>query len=142
MTDTLRVPHEELDVGEDQLMVWKGKPFTGVAFELFPDGLLRSEVSFLDGVEHGLVREWFPSGRLKEEMTLWQGSIHGYTRIWDEQGRLVAERLGELGIRVAEKTWDEQGQLITDWRISPQDSLYNTLQICRKKWGQLAPPLP
>jgi len=31
---------------------------------------------------------------------------------------------------------DEQGRLIRDWHISPQDSLYSTLQIKRKRHSQ------
>jgi MORN repeat protein len=141
MTDMPRVDFEDLDLGDDQSITWKGKPFTGVAVEFFPDGTLCSEVPHLDGVRHGLVRAWYPSGQLSEEKNLWQGGIHGYARLWDEQGRLISERIGELGIRIAEKRWDEQGKLIREWHISPQDNLYEILQIKREKWGHLAPPI-
>jgi antitoxin component YwqK of YwqJK toxin-antitoxin module len=141
MTDTLRVHLDELDFDDEQLMIWKGKPFTGVGVEFFPAGLLRSEVYHVDGVEHGPKREWYSSGQLKDEANIWQGGLHGYKRIWDEKGRLISEELGELGIGIAEKRWDEQGRLIRDWRIGPKDSLYEILLIKREKWGHLAPPL-
>ncbi|PTL76556.1 toxin-antitoxin system YwqK family antitoxin [Vitiosangium sp. GDMCC 1.1324] len=141
MTETLRVLHDELDIGDEQLMVWEGKPFTGIAVEFFPDGKLQSEVPHLDGVEHGLKRAWYPSGQLGKEANLWYGSLHGYLRKWDEQGRLIHEMLGELGVGIAEKRWDEQGRLIRDWHINPKDDMYEILQLCRKKWGHLAPPL-
>jgi hypothetical protein len=141
MTDMPRVDFEELDLGDDQSITWKGQPFTGVAVEFFPDGALCSEVPHLDGVRHGWVRAWYPSGQLRKEANLWQGGLHGYKREWDEQGGLISEELGELGIGTAEKRWDEQGQLVRDWRISPKDSLYGTLQIKRELWGHLAPPL-
>ncbi|WP_158502004.1 toxin-antitoxin system YwqK family antitoxin [Vitiosangium sp. GDMCC 1.1324] len=131
----------ELVVSDDQYMFWKGQPFTGIAVEFFPDGTLQSEVPHVNGIRHGLVRAWHPSGQLRKESNLWYGGLHGYRREWDEQGHLVAEVLGELGIAIAEKRWDEQGRLIKDWHISPTDNLYSTLQICRKKWGQSAPPL-
>ena len=144
MTELPRVHFDELElvVGDGQYMFWKGQPFTGMAVEFFPDGTLQSEVQHLNGLEHGLKRAWYPSGKLQDEATLWYGGLHGYKRIWDEQGRLVSEELGELGIGIAEKQWDEQGRLIKDWRIGPKDSLYNTLQIKRRNWGHLAPPLP
>ncbi len=142
MTELPRVDFDELELGDEQLIYWKDRPFTGVAVEFFPDGTLRGEVYHEDGVRHGLVREWYPSGKLKDEAILWYGGLHGYKRIWDEQGRLVSERTGELGIGIAEKQWDEQGRLIKDWHIGPKDSLYSTLQICRRNWGHLAPPLP
>ncbi|PTL78335.1 toxin-antitoxin system YwqK family antitoxin [Vitiosangium sp. GDMCC 1.1324] len=140
MTDLPRVDFEELDIGHEQLIVWRGQPFTGVAVEFFPDGTLCSEVPHLNGVRHGLVRAWHPSGQLRKEANLWQGGLHGYLHEWDEQGRLISEERGELGIGVAEKRWDEQGRLIKDWHISPEDNLYGILQIKRKKYGQSAPP--
>ncbi|MBN1210902.1 MAG: hypothetical protein JXB05_39000 [Myxococcaceae bacterium] len=141
MTDTLRVHFDELDIGDEQLMVWNGQPFTGVAVEFFPDGRLQSEVYHLNGLEHGPSRAWYPSGQLREEKNLWYGGLHGYKRIWDEQGRLISERIGELGIGIAEKRWDEQGRLIQGWHIGPKDNLYEILLIKRKKWGHLAPPI-
>lgn len=141
MTDLPRVDFEELDLGDEQLIVWKGQPFTGIAIEFFPNGRLQSEVPHLNGVRHGLVRAWHPSGQLREETMLWQGGLHGYSREWDEQGHLVSEVLGELGIGVAEKEWDGQGRLLKDWHIGPGDDLYELLQIKRKKWGHFAPPL-
>jgi hypothetical protein len=141
VTDLPRVDFEELDLGDDQLIVWKGQPFTGIAVEVFPDGTLRGEVPHLEGVRHGWVREWYLSGQLKYEANLWHGGVHGYMREWDEQGRLITEMIGELGIRIAEKRWDEQGRLIRDWHIGPKDNLYEILQIKREKWGHLAPPL-
>jgi antitoxin component YwqK of YwqJK toxin-antitoxin module len=143
MTDLPRVDFDDLElvVSDDQYMFWKGKPFTGVAVEFFPDGTLCGEVPHLDGIEHGLKRAWYPSGQLRKEANLWQGGVHGYRREWDEQGHLTSEMIGELGIRTAEKTWDEQGRLIRDWHIGPNDDMYEILQIKREKWGHLAPPL-
>lgn len=140
MTDAPRVDFEELDLGNEQLIVWNDRPFTGIAVEFFPDGTLCSEVPHLDGVRHGLVRAWYPSGQLRKEANLWQGGLHGYKHEWDEQGRLVSTEFGELGVGTAEKRWDEQGRLIRDWQIGPDDSLYEVLLIKREKWGHLAPP--
>ena len=70
MTELPRVDFEELDLGDNQLMFWKGKPFTGIAVEFFSDGTLQSEVHHLNGLEHGSNREWDASGRLRKEATL------------------------------------------------------------------------
>ena len=140
MTSMPRVDFEELDLGDDQLTTWKGQPFTGLAVEFFPDGKPCSEVPHLEGVRHGLLRAWYPSGQLREEKNLWQGGLHGCARLWDEQGRLISERVGELGIGIAEKLWDGQGRLIMDWHIGPKDSLYEILLVKRTKWRQSASP--
>jgi hypothetical protein len=141
MSDLPRVHFDDLDIGQDQLMVWKGQPFTGVAVEFYADGKPCSEVAHVNGLIHGLSRAWYPSGNLREESQLWYGGLHGYERVWDEQQRLVSERIGELGIGVAEKVWDGQGRLIKDWHIGPADSLYNEWQWRRKQWGPSAPPI-
>jgi hypothetical protein len=143
MTDAPRVDFDELElvVSDEQYMFWRGQPFTGIAVEFFPDGTLCGEVPYVNGIEHGLVRAWHPSGQLMEEKNLWYGGLHGYARMWDEQGRLISEELGELGIGIAEKRWDEQGRLIMDWQMGPKDNLYDILQIKRRRWGHLAPPI-
>ena len=60
---------------------------------------------------------------------------HGLTRTWDDQGRLCREQRFEFGIKVSEKTFDEQGNVKNEWRISPSDNLYRTLELSRTKWG-------
>lgn len=141
MTDIPRVDFEDLDLGDNQLITWKGQPFTGIAVEFFPDGTLCSEAPHLDGIEHGLKRAWYPSGQLRKEASLWYGNLHGHLRKWDEQGRLISEMIGEVGVGTAERQWDEQGRLLRDWHIDPMDDMYEILLLCRKKWRHLAPPL-
>lgn len=142
MIDQVRVDFDELLLTEEQQLSWHGQPFTGTAYELFPSGKVRSEVAYVEGIRQGSCRSWLNTGRLIEEANNWQGVSHGLTRTWDDQGRLCREQRFEFGIKVSEKTFDEQGNVKNEWRISPSDNLYRTLELSRTKWGGFAPPVP
>jgi antitoxin component YwqK of YwqJK toxin-antitoxin module len=136
-----RVPFDDLVIDDEQVASWQDRPFTGVAFDTFADGRPRSEASYVDGVQQGVAREWHPNGALKAETSYWNGSGHGLERAWNEEGRLLSETLAELGIGIRERQWDAGGALTRDWRIGPDDNLWSTLQIFRRKFAD-APPLP
>jgi len=90
----LRVDFENLEY-EMGWMLYEGVPFTGVAFENWPDGALRCEVPYLEGYKHGVEREWYQSGQVKEESELSNGGSHGKHTEWDEGGRIVVEAMYE-----------------------------------------------
>src|SRR5262249_54143531 len=69
-----RVSRRELtfattDVGPDGNWLHDGRPFTGVAYTLAPDGSVRSEATFRDGLQWGPVWDRFRSGALYYEAT-------------------------------------------------------------------------
>ena len=63
-------------------------PFTGRAFETFPNGSPRGEADFLNGRKDGLERFWWTNGKLKEEAQWFDGRPNGVFRQWDEKGEL------------------------------------------------------
>lgn len=129
----IRINFDELDFTDDLINTWNGHPFTGIAFEYNDQGKLISEVPFVDGIEHGIVRDWYPSGQLKKETHLMWGGLHGVAREWYENGRLKSEAYGEYAILVKRKEWDENGNLIFEKHITENDSLYEILMKRRKK---------
>lgn len=129
----IRINFDELDFTDDLINTWNGKPFTGIAFEYNGQGKLISEVSFVDGIEHGIARDWYPSGQLKKETYLMWGGLHGVSREWFENGRLKSEAYGEYAILIKRKIWDEDGNLILDKHISENDPLYKILQSRRQR---------
>jgi antitoxin component YwqK of YwqJK toxin-antitoxin module len=141
MTETPRVPFDDLTMAEDQLMTWRDRPFTGVAIEAYPDGSPRSESAYREGLVEGLSRLWYPSGQIKEEASYWRGARHGITREWTERGQLRAKRTYEFGILVREQTWNDDGTQVTDWHIAPDHNLYQILQLSRSKYVGVAPPV-
>ncbi|MGW5195172.1 toxin-antitoxin system YwqK family antitoxin [Kribbella sp. NPDC004138] len=88
---TLRVPDAELDFGPDLVMQYRGQPFTGIAFDVTENGT-RSELTYVDGLQHGPARDWDASGRLRAEDS-WRANVrHGVSRTYDENGAVISEQ--------------------------------------------------
>jgi hypothetical protein len=58
-----RVRGEELDFDDDQVFLYHGIPFTGVAY--YDDDGVTAEEEYVDGLREGNTREWYPSRVLK-----------------------------------------------------------------------------
>jgi len=64
-------------------------PYTGRAFESFPNGSPRGEADFLQGRKDGMERFWWPNGKLKEGGQWFDGRQNGVSREWSEEGQLI-----------------------------------------------------
>ena len=100
-----RVDMDEIDF-EQGWALYKGILFTGVGFELWPNGTLRWEMPYLDGYPYGTEREWYPSGQLKSQCEIVGGVVHGTMREWAEDGRLIIEAVYDRGRLVKRKRDD------------------------------------
>jgi antitoxin component YwqK of YwqJK toxin-antitoxin module len=95
----LRVPDSELDFGPGLVMHYVGKPFSGISFEVSPDGR-RCELSYVEGLQHGPTREWDESGRLRFEDRWEANARHGPARTFDEAGIVKSEQWWDHDRRV------------------------------------------
>ena len=127
----LRVLGDDLDFDGNQFAFWEGKPFTGVAYDLMPDGQVWSEIEYIDGKEEGIARTWYPSRQVKHDITYRHGGRHGPEREWFENGNLKRETIFEHTITVKERVWDEQGNLIRDFELDEEDPNYSILELYR-----------
>jgi antitoxin component YwqK of YwqJK toxin-antitoxin module len=109
----------ELDFGDGETYHWQGKPFTGMAYWLYPDGSPSDEEEYVEGRKHNIARSWYSGGQLKSETTYYKGTGYGPHREWDETGQLRLESIREYGYRVREKAWDETGRLLRDEKLEP-----------------------
>lgn len=113
----LRVRYDELEEDEwGYRYLWQGKPFTGIAFHISPEGQVLTEDTMTDGLYHGVCREWYESGKLKTEFY----SNMGHKRFtwgleWFENGVLKRKVIIRDGYRVKEKLWDEEGKLVSEY---------------------------
>ena len=90
-----RVLYDELtERGTDDkpTMYFEGKPFTGVAFDIWEDGQLHYEVTYKDGYLDGLGQNWYKNGQLQYEGTFKDGKKDGLHQEWYENGQLKEER--------------------------------------------------
>lgn len=117
-----RADYDELDSPDGVTYYWLDSPrqlFTGIAYQMRPEGQLWNETEFLDGREHGASHSWFPSGQIEKETAYCNGMIYGPDREWDETGRLRREAFIEYGFLVREKKWDEAGRLVEEYEMPP-----------------------
>jgi hypothetical protein len=130
MNDSQIVRDSELDFDSDLVSTLDGKPFTGVAYEESPV-LGRSEISYREGMQHGLARDWYPSGVLKGESVFFQGVLHGMTREFDEDGRLMTEVRYEYGIRILSRRFGLDGRIVEEEELDPNDEAARQLDRLR-----------
>lgn len=67
----------QLAADEGGIYLLRGVPFSGFAIETFPDGRLRTQMPFMRGLHDGVTRRWHPNGQLKSEQSFRNGVAHG-----------------------------------------------------------------
>ncbi|MBC7812551.1 MAG: hypothetical protein H7175_15460 [Burkholderiales bacterium] len=110
-----RVNYDALEMDRDGIFLWKGKPFTGVAFEMYPNGQISAEDEMLEGIVNGFVREWYPSGERKLERFDKLSERHSWSREWFRNGILKRETTSADGFRIKETIWNEEGQIVSTY---------------------------
>ena len=92
---------------------FEGKPFTGVAFDVYSNGELRYEKGYKDSKRNGLSRSWYEeNGQLEYEINHKDGELDGLYRNWYENGQLDFEYNYKDGKEDGLcKGWYENGEL-------------------------------
>lgn len=96
----VRVSDDALDLGDDLVMRWRGKPFTGISVE---EGgpAPRSEVSYVDGIQEGESRDWHPNGALSVSAFYRSGVLHGVMTRYSPNGEMVEMSSFDNGRRIS-----------------------------------------
>jgi antitoxin component YwqK of YwqJK toxin-antitoxin module len=61
------------------------------------NGNIRSELTLVDGVPHGVTRHWHDNGQLKSQIPLENGLVHGEWKEWNSKGELLGSSHLEQG---------------------------------------------
>jgi hypothetical protein len=125
------VPIDDLDFGPDQVHMWNGRPFTGVAFKEF-EGRLIEEISFVDGLQDGPACLWDTFGRLREVWHYYHGNSHRTQRKFDEHGRVTLEAVHEHGIETRQQRWDGD-RLVESYELPADDPKRERLAQLRER---------
>ncbi len=98
-------------------------PFTGKYITYFNNGLKKSETSYTDGKENGLVTWWYENGQKKLEENYKFGKKTGLRTEWYENGRKLSEQNYKYdkrdGLMI---TWNKNGN-ITGMQLYKNDVL-------------------
>ncbi len=122
-----------LDNPEDE----EGKPFSGVAYELYSNGNLAYYRFYKNGLSHGAYRSFYENGSIKCQQMMAYGFVAGKMECFYENGNTKSLSYNELGIRLSCKEWDENGNLIVDKELNPDDSNYKILLMRREDFKTL-----
>jgi antitoxin component YwqK of YwqJK toxin-antitoxin module len=128
----MRVSLELLEY-DDDVRTLDGKPFTGIGFDVYPDGQLRSEVPYIEGFAEGIYREWHPNGVLKEEWQACHGCAEGIVKTWHDNGVIRSEEEVQFGAELAFDEWDREGRHIASRRIDEKSELFKYLLVMRSR---------
>lgn len=84
-----------------------------VAVELEAKGVIVKRELFRAGKKHGVQREWHPNGALKMEMPYRDGIMEGTVKLWDSSGALVSQYVMAEGSGTA-VVYDSDGRVVKE----------------------------
>jgi antitoxin component YwqK of YwqJK toxin-antitoxin module len=134
MTDNLRVHYDELELGSNQLLTWRGEPFTGTAYETDSNGTVIGDARYVQGLQTGVAHEWSAAGQLLSECAYEYGSKDGLCRRWYKNARPECEAEYRFSIKVREKCWSADGELVKDWALPPEDPQWALIPLLEKRF--------
>lgn len=117
-----------LDKPEDE----GGKPFTGLAYELYNNNELAYYCFYKDGFDHGDFVEFYENGNIESVQYMEYGRISGKEETWFESGKLKSVGEYAYGICLSLKEWSEEGFLIEE-KLEPTEDDLKMIAI-EKKW--------
>jgi hypothetical protein len=110
------------------------QPFTGIAYETYPNGQIKSDKSYFKGIQKGFEREWYSNGQLEHECGMEAGVADIFYKEWYINGQLKGDEIYENGIGIINKVWDEKGNLLSEEYLEQDKSsfAYKMLEQRRK----------
>ena len=100
-----------------------GKPFTGLAYELYKNNELNYYCFYKEGFEHGDYVEFYENGNIQSVQYMKYGSIVGKEETWFKSGMLKSVAEYESGVCLNLKEWNEKGVLIKEKLEPTEDDL-------------------
>lgn len=122
---TKRVTVNELAV-TGGLEYYQGKPFTGVAFEMWNENQLKLECGYKDGKKHGACKKYYENGQIELDCNYNNGLEDGAWKKYYENGQIALDCNYNNGVEDgAYKTYTKSGRLEYDLKESGSYVRYN-----------------
>jgi len=100
------IPFKEL-VLKDEIYFYKHKPFTGVAIERYPNGVLQRAVTFAQGKQNGQMLMWYPDGSPQMSAYYVNGYLQGRFLGWYLNGSVIYDLMINKGTYASDNLLDE-----------------------------------
>ncbi|QGJ70373.1 Hypothetical protein PBC10988_20680 [Planctomycetales bacterium 10988] len=126
-----RVDIEDCEL-DDDLVLYQGRPFTGLLFAIYEDGTLQEESEYKDGLPHGICKEYYPSGKLNRHWTSNNGMIKGPLVELFETGVKKSEKILDFGFVLQKKKWDQQGNVLEFEELGKDSNTYSVVKKLRE----------
>ena len=111
----LTVTSDKLELTEDGTIAhYEGLPFTGLATTSYPNGEIATEISYQDGMRHGVETRWYETGIKRFEGRFHRNQLAGVFEEWYPNGKKRSEVLWQDGKRVSIREWSETGEILRD----------------------------
>ncbi len=78
---------------EDGIAQYKGKAFTGIAFERFDAKQLSRAVAYQNGIQEGLMLLWYPDGSPQMSAVYRGGALNGRFQGWYHNGNVIYDMM-------------------------------------------------
>lgn len=132
----IRVTEEQLDFGQGDQLLYQNEPFSGICYEVYPNGQLKEERSYEGGLPKGLCREWHDNGRLSREWIAQHGFAPNQSIEWHCDGQLKSVMRRELGVELEYSEWDVSGKRMIHRELQEDSHMYSVLVALRKRHGR------
>lgn len=131
-----RIQFDDLLYDDSGSYLFEGRPFSGVAYDCFPDGAVRSEAQFVNGRQLGRAREWHENGNVKSDGEFLGDVAHGAQTEYYSSGRPKRKSVFEFGICLESVEWSEQGLVTNRTRLEATDPANRLLTLQRSIWSK------
>lgn len=89
-----------------------GIPVSGIIYELYPNGNLKSYETYIDGIKNGDYAYFFENGNMKSFGTMLQGVRHGTLTTWYHNGNIETVAIYKYSFEESFKKWDADGNIV------------------------------
>ena len=132
MESPQRINENELD-WDDDVSVFHGIPYTGIAFSTYPNGALKREFPYRDGFHEGHCREWFENGFLKREWISKRGRAEGEIREWHPTGTIKSIGIYEFGAEIEFTEWSPSETIILRRKLDENSVVAKYVRQMRRR---------
>ena len=106
---------DKLQLSEDGAIAhFEGQPFTGMATSSYPNGEIATEISYANGMRHGVETRYHENGIKRFEGRFEKNQLVGIFEEWYPNGKKRSEVLWQDGKRVSIREWSETGEILRD----------------------------
>jgi antitoxin component YwqK of YwqJK toxin-antitoxin module len=111
MVKNWQLPEEAVAKSEMQetnkVLLFNGAPFTGWAYELYPEGDLLMASEYKNGLQDGLSLLWYPEGIPQMSATYRNGALHGRFLGWYLNGKVIYDMYINRGTYASDNLTDQ-----------------------------------